>query len=297
MARESVVTVELGRYGVWRQWHQLAPALVVELEKLGFGTVWVGSSPPGDLELIEEYLDATRRITIATSVVNMWRDGSGAVAAAYHRIVRNYPDRFVLGVGVGHPEQSAAYRSPFHTMVEYLRVLDAAGVPRERRLLAALGPKALRLARDQAAGAIPYLVTSEHTRRARAILGPSAILAPEHKVVLERDPERARAIGRPRVRSPYLGLTNYLNSLRELGYTDNDFANGGSDRLVDDLALHGTPEQIAARLGDHFAAGADHVAIQLLTEPEADPLPGYVTLAGALMGVAAASHVIETPSE
>jgi probable F420-dependent oxidoreductase len=284
MARESVVTVELGRYGIWRQWHQLAPALVVELERLGFGTVWVGSSPPGDLEVVEEYLAASSRIAIATSVVNMWTDGAAEVAAAYHRIIRKYPDRFVLGVGVGHPEQSAEYRSPYQTMVEYLDALDAGGVRRERRLLAALGPRALRLARDQAAGAIPYLVTPEHTRRARAILGPSAILAPEHKVVLEREPERARAIGRPRVRSPYLGLTNYLNSLRELGYTDDDLDDGGSDRLVDDLALHGTPHQIAVRLGEHFTAGADHVVMQLLTEPGADPLPGYVTLAEALVG-------------
>jgi probable F420-dependent oxidoreductase len=278
-----VVTVELGRYGVWRPWQQLAPALVVELEKLGFGTVWVGSSPPGDLEVVEQYLDATSRITVATSVVNMWSDGPAEVAAAYHRIVGRYPDRFLLGVGVGHPEQSAAYRSPFQTMVEYLRALDTGGVPRQRRLLAALGPKAMRLACDQAAGAIPYLVTPQHTRRARALLGPTAILAPEHKVVLEPDPERARAIGRARVQNPYLGLTNYLNSLRELGYTDDDLADGGSDRLVDDLALHGTPEQIAIRLGKHFAAGADHVAVQLLTDPNADPLPGYAALAGALL--------------
>ncbi|HZC73246.1 MAG TPA: LLM class F420-dependent oxidoreductase [Jatrophihabitans sp.] len=276
------MTVELGKYGIWRPWHQLPPTLVVELEKLGFGTVWVGSSPPGDLEIVEEHLDATSRITIATSVVNMWTDEPSDVAAAYHRIVRAYPDRFMLGVGIGHPEQSAAYRSPFRTMVEYLAALEAGGVPRERRVLAALGPKALRLAREQAAGAIPYLVTPDHTRRARAILGPTPILAPEHKVVVETDPERARAIGRARVRNPYLGLTNYLNSLRELGYGDDDLNDGGSDRLVDDLALHGTPEQIALRVGEHFAAGADHVVLQLLTEPDADPLPGYVALAGAL---------------
>lgn len=275
--------IELGRYGIWRPWQQLAPTLVVELEKLGFGTVWVGTSPPGNLEIIAEYLDVTSRITIATSVVNMWQDGPADVAEAYHRIARQYPDRFVLGVGVGHPEQSAEYRSPFQTMVDYLSGLDAGGVPRERRLLAALGPKALRLAGDQAAGAIPYLVTPEHTRHARAILGPSPILAPEHKVVLDRDPERARAIGRSRIQNPYLGLTNYLNSLREMGFGDDDLAGSGSDRLVDELALHGTPEQIAVRLDEHFAAGANHVAIQLLTEPDADPLPGYVRLAGALL--------------
>lgn len=277
------MTVELGRYGIWRPWHQLTDTLVIELERLGFGTVWLGSSPPGDLHAVAECLAATSRITIATSVVNMWQDGPADVAAAYHRIVRDFPDRFVLGVGVGHPEQSAEYRSPFQTMVAYFDALDAGGVPRERRLLAALGPRALRLGRDRAAGAIPYLVTPEHTRRARAILGPPAVLAPEHKVVLERDPGRARAIARSRVQNPYLGLTNYLNSLRELGYGEDDLAAGGSDRLIDDLALHGTPEEIAERLGEHFAAGADHVAVQLLTEPDADPLPGYVALAAALL--------------
>jgi probable F420-dependent oxidoreductase len=275
--------IELGKYGIWRPWQQLAPTLVVELEKLGFGTVWVGTSPPGDLEIVAEYLDATSRITVATSVVNMWQDEPAEVADAYQRIARRYPDRFVLGVGIGHPEQSVEYRSPYRTMVDYLDVLDAGGVPRERRLLAALGPKALRLARDQAAGAIPYLVTPEHTRRARAILGPSPILAPEHKVVIEGDPERARAIGRSRIHNPYLGLTNYLNSLREIGYGEDDLAGSGSDRLVDDLALHGTSEQIAARLAEHFTAGADHVAVQLLTEANADPLPGYVSLASALL--------------
>lgn len=253
------------------------------MEELGFGTVWVGTSPPGDLNIVARYLDATSRITIATSIVNMWQDGSADVARAYRRIAEQHPDRFLLGVGIGHPEQSARYRSPYQTMVDYFDGLDAGGVPRERRLLAALGPRTLRLARDQAAGAVPYLVTPEHTRRARAIMGPSPILAPEHKVVLEPDPERARAIGRSRVRNPYLGLSNYLKSLREMGYGDDDLSGGGSDRLVDDLVLHGTPEQIAARLDEHVTAGADHVAIQLLSEPDADPLPDYTSLAGVLL--------------
>lgn len=284
------MAIELGRYGIWRPWQQLTPTLVVELERLGFGTLWVGTSPPGDLETVAEYLAATSRMTVATSVVNMWQDRPGDVAAAYHSIAGTYPDRFLLGVGVGHPEHSAKHRSPFQTMVDYLDALDAEGVPQERRLLAALGPRALRLARDRALGAIPYLVTPAHTRRARSILGPSAVLAPEHKVVVEPDPERARAIGRSRVQKPYLGLTNYLNSLRELGYGDDDLGNGGSDRLIDDLALHGMPEQIAVRLGEHVTAGADHVAVQLLTEPDADPLPAYTSLAGALLERRPAEH-------
>lgn len=276
------VTVELGRYGVWRQWHRLSPELVAELEKLGFGTVWVGSSPSGDLGVIEEYLDATSRITVATSVVNMWSDDARSVAESYHRIVAKHPNRFLLGVGIGHPEATAEYTGPHQKMVDYLDALDADGVPKEGRVLAALGPKALRLAGARTWGAIPYLVTAEHTRRARQILGASPLLAPEQKVVVEADAERARAIGRPPVRDPYLRLSNYLRSLRDLGYTEQDLADGGSDRLVDDLALHGTPDQIASRVNEHLAAGADHVAVQLLTEPGADPRPGYAALAEAL---------------
>lgn len=276
------MTVELGRYGIWRQWHRMSPELVAELERLGFGTVWVGSSPPGDLDVVEQYLAATHRITVATSVVNVWNSDAATVASSYHRLAKLYPDRFLLGVGIGHPEHAANYAKPYETLVGYLDALDEGAVPVERRLLAALGPKVLRLAAARSAGAIPYLVTPEHTRRARQLLGPTPILAPEHKVVLETDAERARTIGRPYVRDPYLGLTNYLNSLRELGYTDHDLADGGSDRLIDDLALHGTPGQVTARLDEHFDAGADHVVVQLLTESGADPLPGYRALAAAL---------------
>jgi probable F420-dependent oxidoreductase len=276
------MTVDLGRYGVWRPWQALTPQLVAELERLGFGAIWVGSSPSGDLRVIEEYLDATSRIVLATSVVNMWKDDAAEVARSYHRLAETHPGRFLLGVGIGHPEHSAQYRSPYQTMVDYLAALDDGGVPVEARALAALGPRALRLAAERTRGAIPYLVTPEHTRRARAILGPSVLLAPEHKVVVEADPERARAIGRPRVADPYLGLSNYVRSLRELGYQDEDLLGTGSDRLVDDLALHGTPDDIAARLDEHIAAGADHVAVQLLTERGADPVPAYRALAEAL---------------
>jgi probable F420-dependent oxidoreductase len=277
------MTVDLGRYGVWRPWQRLSPQLATELEQLGFGTIWVGSSPPGDLAVVEQYLAATSRIVVATSVVNMWADSAPDVARAYHRLAERYPGRFLLGVGIGHPEQSTDYRRPYDTMVDYLDALDDAGVPPEGRVLAALGPKALRLAGERTRGAIPYLVTPEHTRRARVILGPDVLLAPEQKVVVDADPQRGRDIGRPYVHRPYLGLSNYLRSLRELGYTDADLAGTGSDRLIDDLVAHGAPAEIAARLDEHVASGADHVAIQLLTAPDADPLPGYEALAEALL--------------
>ena len=140
----------------------------------------------------------------------------------------------------------------------------------------------LRLAADRTAGAIPYLVPPEHTRQAREILGPDKLLAPEHKAVLDADTERGRALGARRVRVPYLGLVNYTSNLQRLGYTDVDLVDGGSDRLVDALVAHGSPEQVAAQLTAHLTAGADHVCIQLLTETNADPVPQYAELATAL---------------
>ena len=160
--------------------------------------------------------------------------------------------------------------------------LAADGVPADSMVLAALGPKVLRLAAERTAGAHPYLVTPEHTRQARAILGTGKVLAPEQKVVLETDPERARAIGRPRVRNPYLGLVNYTSNLRRLGWTDEDLRDGGSDALIDALVAHGSAGDVAAQLSRHLDAGADHVAIQLLTGPDDDLLARYGQLAQAL---------------
>jgi len=149
-------------------------------------------------------------------------------------------------------------------------------------VLAALGPRVLRLAAERTAGAIPYLVPPGHTRQARGILGPGPLLAPEHKAVLDADPERGRAVGRERVRSPYLGAINYTRNLRRLGWTEEDLADGGSDALIDALVAHGSADEVAAQLGRHLDAGADHVVVQLLTGEGADPVPGYQELAQAL---------------
>jgi probable F420-dependent oxidoreductase len=154
-------------------------------------------------------------------------------------------------------------------------------VPVERRVLAALGPRVLRLAAERAAGAHPYFTTPEHTRSARAVLGPDRVLAPEQKALLGTDPVAARDQARP-VLAMYLGLANYVNNFRRLGFTDADLADGGSDRLLDALIAHGDPVAVAERVGAHLDAGADHVAIQLLTSPGADPLDGYAALAEAL---------------
>lgn len=276
------MTVTLGTYGIWRHAGGLDAALAVEAERLGYGAIWVGGSPRGDLALVEEMLAATDGIAVATGIVNMWATPADEVAASYHRIEGRFPGRFLLGVGIGHPEATSDYRRPYATIVDYLDRLDAGGVPQAGRALAALGPKVLALSAERTAGAHPYLTTPEHTREARGLLGEGVLLAPEHKVVLDTDPERARSIGRPVVEKPYLGLVNYTSNLLRLGWTEDDIAGGGSDRLIDALVAHGTADAVAARLREHLDAGADHVCAQLLTPGLADPLPGLTELAAAL---------------
>jgi probable F420-dependent oxidoreductase len=272
----------LGRFGVWRSASQATPELAVELERLGYGTLWLGGSPDGDLLLAERLIQVTATLTVGTSIVNMWKDDAHTVAASFARIEGRFPGRFLLGVGAGHREATQEYAKPYDTLARYVDVLRADGVPADSLVLAALGPRVLRLAAERTAGAIPYLVPPDHTRLAREILGPGPLLAPEQKVVLEADPDRARAIGRPRVQNPYLHLINYTSNLRRLGWSDADLADGGSDALIDALVAHGSGDEIAARLGDHFDAGADHVAVQLLTADDADLIGSYGELASAL---------------
>src|SRR3954453_3987996 len=216
------MAMDLGRYGIWQRAGQLDPELAGAVESLGFGTIWIGGSPPGDLALAESLLDATDHLVIATGIVNMWSTPADEVAASYHRLQAKHPGPVPLGGGVGHPEATSDYTRPYATVVEYLDALDAAEGPVSRRVLAALGPKVLRLAAERAAGAHPYLVPPEHTRRARDILGDGVLLAPENKVVLHPDPSAAREIGRPAVQKPYLGLRNYVSNLKRLGWTDAD---------------------------------------------------------------------------
>lgn len=273
---------QLGQWGIWRGAFQLTADLAVSLEEYGFGALWVGSSPDEDLVVIEELLDATSTLAVGTSIVNMWKSDAHEVARSFARVQQRHPGRFVLGVGAGHPEATQHYQRPYQTLASYVDTLLDDGVPQDALVLAALGPRVLRLARDRAAGAIPYLVPPEHTRLAREILGPGPLLAPEQKAVLDTDVTRARALGRERVRKPYLGLVNYTSNLRRLGWGDEDLSDGGSDALIDALVAHGSGEQVAAQLAGHFDAGADHVCVQLLTAPGEDLLDGYRKLARAL---------------
>jgi probable F420-dependent oxidoreductase len=273
--------MELGRYGVWHGAQHYGPELAAGLEQAGYGTLWLGSSPEAGLRDAEVLLAATSSVAVGTSIVNIWNSPAAAVAASYHRLEDEHPGRFLLGVGIGHREATGEYKSPYRTIAGYLDELDDAKVPVERRALAALGPKVLQLAGARTAGALPYLTTPEHTREARRILGGGVLLAPEQMIVLETDPDIARATARDRL-ATYLQLSNYLSSFRRLGFGDDDFADGGSDRLVDAVVLHGSAVEVAAGLKAHLDAGADHVAIQLLGHEGIDLLPGYEALATVL---------------
>ncbi|UDR98768.1 LLM class F420-dependent oxidoreductase [Mycobacterium tuberculosis] len=255
----------LGRFGSFGR--GVTPQQATEIEALGYGAVWVGGSPPAALSWVEPILQATTTLCVATGIVNIWSAPAQRVAESFHRIEAAYPGRFLLGIGVGHAEMISEYRKPYNALVEYLDRLDDYGVPANRRLVAALGPRVLGLSARRSAGAHPYLTTPEHTARARELIGPSAFLAPEHKVVLTTDSARARTVGRQAL-DMYFNLANYRNNWKRLGFTDDEVSRPGSDRLVDAVVAYGTPDAIAARLNEHLLAGADHVPIQVLTEDD-----------------------------
>jgi probable F420-dependent oxidoreductase len=274
--------LDLGPYGVWLGSRSITPDLAAQIESLGFGAAWIGGSPDADLKWVEPALAQTSSLQLATGIINIWSSPAAEVAESYHRIENAYPGRFLLGIGVGHPEHTDEYRKPYDALVEYLDVLDGASVPTSRRVLAALGPKVLELSAERSAGAHPYLTTPEHTAYARELVGNTVFLAPEHKVVLTTDADEAREVGRQTVEF-YLGLSNYVNNWRRLGFTDNDVRKPGSDKLIDAVVAYGTPEAIAARLNEHLEAGADHVAIQVLGGwPEDKLLAALGELAGPL---------------
>ncbi|GGK44926.1 LLM class F420-dependent oxidoreductase [Nocardia camponoti] len=254
---------ELGRYGVWQRFDQASPAAALEIEQIGYTTLWIGASPPPDLDIIEELLEATSTLVLATSIVNIWTSPAAEVAASFHRINARFPGRFLLGVGVGHPELNSPYGRPYQALVAYLDELDAAGVTKDQRALAALRPRVLRLAAERSLGALPYFVPTDHTEAAREIIGPDALLATEQMVVIEDDVERAREIAQPSA-NMYLGLTNYVANLREHGFTEADVTPPGSDRLLNAIIPFGTPKQVAERVNAQLKAGANHVAVQAL---------------------------------
>jgi len=282
MTEAASLKLDLGRYGVWLGSRSITPDLAKQIESLGYGAAWIGASPDAELKWVEPALAQTSSLQLATGIINIWSSPAAEVAESYHRIENDYPGRFLLGIGIGHAEHTQEYRKPYDALVDYLDTLDGASVPTSRRVLAALGPKVLALSAERSAGAHPYLTTPEHTAQARELVGNSVFLAPEHKVVLTTDADEARKIGRQTVEF-YLGLSNYVNNWRRLGFTDDDVRKPGSDKLIDAVVAYGTPEAIAARLNEHLEAGADHVAIQVLGGwPEDKLLAALGELAGPL---------------
>lgn len=280
----------LGRYGIWSFGLRAEdPSLrgeltdaAAELEDLGYGALWLGGNSAARHAAL--LIGATSEITVGTSIQSIWQYEAKDTAAAFTDLEAAHPGRFVLGLGVSHAKFAEQYRRPYSALVDYLDALDASGVPAGRRLLAALGPKTLELARDRAAGAIPYLVTPEHTAYAREILGEAPVLAPELKVVLDRDPDRARGAARDFL-AMYLALPNYTNNFLRHGFSEADLADGGSDRLIDAVFAWGDEDHIRERVGAFHEAGADHVALQVVGTGPGDALPReeWRRLAGLLV--------------
>ncbi|MFF3379595.1 LLM class F420-dependent oxidoreductase [Streptomyces sp. NPDC002680] len=279
----------LGRYGIWNfglrsedpEGLTERAEATAELEELGFGALWLGGSP--GVRHAVPLVEATSRLVVATGIQSIWQYGATETASEAAELETAHPGRFLLGLGVSHAPLTERYGRPYATMVEYLDALDAAGHPAERRVLAALGPKMLKLSRDRAAGSHPYLVTPEHTAQAREALGELPLLAPELKVVLDTDPDRARATARDYL-SMYLGLPNYTNNFLRIGFTESDFTDGGSDRLIDAVYAWGDDDRIRGRIDAFLTAGADHVTLQVVEDRPRDALPrdGWRRLADLL---------------
>jgi probable F420-dependent oxidoreductase len=250
-----------------------------ELEALGYSAIWLPGGAGGAVfDDCRALLEVTEHVPLATGILNLWMHTPEETAAGHAEVTGAFPGRFLLGIGISHGPllemlgQADRYQKPLATTRAFLDDLDAATppVPVAERALAALGPKMLELARDRTAGAHPYLVVPEHTRSAREILGPDALLAPEQAVFLGTDPAAARAAARNHLQI-YLNLPNYTNNWMRWGFTADDLVDGGSDRLCDAMVAWGDEETIARRVREHHDAGADHVCIQAVTAPDAGP--------------------------
>jgi probable F420-dependent oxidoreductase len=290
---------ELGRVGIWTGVLDAVPSseaqkIAARLEELGLPTLWIpetiGRDPFVTATLL---LSCTSTLNVATGIANIYARDALTMANTQRSLEEAFPGRFLLGLGVSHAHlvdrvRHHDYSKPYSRMVEYLDAMDAALFmavgPQERptTVLAALGPKMLRLSAERAGGAHPYFVPVEHTAQAREILGPEAILAPEQMVVLDTDRSRALETARKGM-AVYLRAPNYVNNLKRFGFTDDDITDGGSERLVDAIVATGDVATALQRVEDHFAAGASHVCVQVLQDNFTDvPEGAWRDLAAAL---------------
>jgi probable F420-dependent oxidoreductase len=291
IGRVGVWSISLERHPIGREQEALA-----EIESMGFPALWIpeGLGSKDALSHAALLLSAVKKIVVATGIASIWARDPVAMANGARLLQEGFPNRFLLGIGVSHRTSvdrrgTARYENPYTRMSGYLEAMDAARYPVRDAptpppvVLAALGPRMLGLAAERAAGAHPYFVPVEHTAMARERLGDSPILAPEQAVVLERDPQKARTVARDYMRH-YLKLDNYANNLFRLGFSAEDLAEGGSDRLVDAIVGWGDVEAIHKRVMEHLDAGADHVSVQVLTEdPVEIPLAQLRELSSALL--------------
>lgn len=290
--------MSLGRVGVWAWPFVTAPAAEVRsaaraIEAMGYSALWYPESTGREaFATASLLLESTERLVVATGIANLWARDPMAMANGARSLGEAHPGRFLLGIGVSHApsvaRRGSVYRHPLDVMRRYLDGMEQASYtgpepePAVPVILAALGPRMLRLAAERASGAHPYFVPVEHTRLARVELGPTAFLAPEQAVILETEREKAFAVAR-RHTPRYLALDNYANNLRRLGWTDEALADGGSDALVDALVAWGDADEIASRVSEHLRAGADHVSIQVLADGDAFPLDDLELLASRLV--------------
>lgn len=261
--------IDIGRIGIWSYElrfgdPQKAILAAAELEKLGFGALWVPGALGGDiLPSLDRLLDATEHTTLASAIINIWKHEPAEIGAWWRGQSSARRQRLLLGLGVSHaPLIGEEYSRPIAVMRDYIDELENEGVPSGHMCVAAFGPKMLALAAERTAGAHPYLVTPDHTAAARELLGPHALLAPGQAVAFETDPAKARQIARGAL-SVYLKLPNYKASWRRQGFSDEDIETA-SDRLCDAMVAWGDIDQLASRVRAHLDAGADHVCVKVV---------------------------------
>lgn len=276
--------MDFGEWGVWSSFIQFdedaAGEAAAAAEAIGFTTFWLGHSPR--LAQTRLLLEGSKRQVVGTSIVNLWTNDPTDLAREFHELEADFPGRVCVGVGVGHPERTSDYKRPLASLEAFLDKVDGTPepIPRDRRIVAALGPRMLAASGRLATGTIPYFTGVEHTRAARIAIGPDALLIPELACVIDEDVERARAKAR-RYAKPYLQMSNYTNALLRHGFTAADVEDGGSDRLIDHVIPHGAAAEIAAVALEHRKAGADQVCFQMIGV-DGIPVAEWQALADAL---------------
>ncbi len=289
--------MNLGRIGLWTADFDLQPMskaqeAIAQVEEMGYGAVWVPEAvirePFASTALL---LSATKKLVLGTGIASLHARTAQTMQAGWKTLTEAFPDRFLLGIGVSHAPMvqgvhKGNYDKPYSTMVEYLDEMDkgiffgAAPTTAPQRVLAALGPKMLKLAAERGAGAHPYFTPVEHTAFARETMGANALLAPELAVVLETDAAKAREIAR-KYMTTYTRLPNYTNNLKRFGFTEDEITKQ-EDRLVDAIVAWGSMDTVVAAVKGHLDAGADHVCIQVLTDkPRTLPMREWQELADA----------------